>query len=182
MTCYFGISILTSGTPTVYRLVSDQEQGLRPTHRSPLTTTPRRGKRDVALKVLPQEPENRDDCGSEVGEEGGHLAACQALALTDPARLVGNGDLEDRLCKIHGDSRRMLHGLLLSRVAMTPSHVGTVMPFMWQEEPISSLQRTRSAPPPRSVRRRGRGTNVSRPRHTWNEEGEACCRSAVCTR
>ena len=31
---------------------------------------------------------------------------------------------------------------------MTPNHVGTLMPFTWKEESISSLQRTRSASPP----------------------------------
>jgi hypothetical protein len=41
----------------------------------------------------------------------------------------------------------MLHGLLLSRAAMNSNHVGTMMPFTWKEESISSVQRTRLRSP-----------------------------------
>ena len=82
-----------------------------------------------------------------IGEEGSHLAAAQPPSLADPARLLGNGNLEHRLCQIHRDGRRMFHGLLLYRkLQMTTDHVGTMMPFTWKEESISSVQRTRSSP------------------------------------
>ncbi len=107
-------------------------------------------KQDPVAQALEQSPPvvgraagfHQNGGGRAVGEEASHLATGHALALTDPARLVGNRNLEDRLCKIHGDGRRMFHGLLLSRAAMTPNHSGTLMPFTWQEESISSLQRT----------------------------------------
>src|SRR6266540_5105091 len=61
------------------------------------------------------------------GEEAGELTSAQTLSLADPAGLARDRNFEDGLCQIHGDRRRMLHGLLLSeRAAMTPNHVGTL--------------------------------------------------------
>src|SRR6266545_3769792 len=76
-------------------------------------------------------------------QEAGELTSGQTLSLADSTGLARDRNFEDGLCQIHGDRRRMLHGLLLSeRAAMTPNHVGTLMPFTWKEESISSLQRT----------------------------------------
>ncbi len=86
---------------------------------------------------------HQNGCRRPIGEEVSHLAAGQSPSLADPARLGGDGDLENRLCQIHGDGRRMFLGLLLSRAAMNSNHVGTMMRFTWKEESISSVQRTR---------------------------------------
>jgi hypothetical protein len=51
-------------------------------------------------------------------EEGLHLATPQPLAFADAPRLVGHGNLENRLGQIHRDGRMLLHGLLLSRVTL----------------------------------------------------------------
>jgi len=79
------------------------------------------------------------------GQELAELAAGQTLSLADAAGLPRHGNLENRLCQIHRDGRRINHGLLLSRAAMNSIHVGTMMPFTWKEESISSVQRTRVA-------------------------------------
>ena len=82
-----------------------------------------------------------------VGEESHHLTPGQTSSLADAAGVIGHGDLKHGLGQIHGDGRMLLHGLLLSRAAMTPNHVGTQMPFTRWEESISSLQRTRLRSP-----------------------------------
>jgi hypothetical protein len=79
-----------------------------------------------------------------LGEESCHLVARELPALTDPARISRDGNLENALGHVHGDGRMLLHGLLLSVVAtVTPYDTGTTMPLMSREESISSLQRTR---------------------------------------
>jgi hypothetical protein len=79
-----------------------------------------------------------------LSEKAGHLTARERSALTDAARLSGDGELENGLGQIHGDGRMLLHGLLLSVVApVTPYDTGTMMPLMSRDESISSLQRTR---------------------------------------
>src|SRR6266566_2802717 len=52
-----------------------------------------------------------------LGEETRHLAAREALPLSDAPGLERYGHFENVLGQIHGDSRRMIHGLLLSVVA-----------------------------------------------------------------
>jgi len=81
-----------------------------------------------------------------VGEEFHHLTPRETPALAHATSNFRHDNLEHGLGQIHGDGRMLLHGLLLSRAAMTPNHVGTQMPFTRWEESISSLQRTRARP------------------------------------
>src|SRR5258706_13744954 len=59
---------------------------------------------------------------------------------------IRDRDFEDGLCDVHGDTSIVPHdGLLL---CLTSSDFGTLMPTKPQEESISSLELTNSAPPP----------------------------------
>ena len=79
-----------------------------------------------------------------LSEETGHLDAREPAPLSHAPGLVRNRDLENRLCQVHRDSRRIVHGLLLSEVSDDlRCDAGTMMPLTSREESISSLQRTR---------------------------------------
>ena len=66
------------------------------------------------------------------------LTSRHPALLTDPARVMGDGELENRLGEIEGKDG-MLHGglLLVLRTVMRP---GTMMPHMPREESMSSIR------------------------------------------
>jgi hypothetical protein len=59
-------------------------------------------------------------------EEGQDLPARQAAALVYLARLLRDGNLEDRLCQVDGNERIVVHDGLLLLVVTSDS--GTSMP------------------------------------------------------
>ena len=79
-----------------------------------------------------------------VDEEPVETRAVQALPLDNMPTLIGEGDLEDILCKVNTDSRSIHGGRLLLGLAdaLHPAwHIDAELPR--QEESISSLERTR---------------------------------------
>ena len=85
-----------------------------------------------------------DAAGRAVDEEAIETSAAQPLPLDTMPALIGQGDLEDILCKVHADSRSIHGGLLLLGLADAPHpawHIDAELPR--QEESISSFERTR---------------------------------------
>src|SRR6187431_2087904 len=85
-----------------------------------------------------------DAAGRSVGEKAIEASAAQALPFDNMPTFIGQGDLEDVLCKVDTDSRSIHGGLLLLGLADAPHPAWHIDAESFrQEESISSLERTR---------------------------------------
>jgi hypothetical protein len=95
---------------------------------------------DLASPVVGRSAGLHDDGGCRLlSHEGQELSSGQTLTARHVAWSIGDPDLENSLCHVHGDTSIVRHdGLLL---CLDSSDSGTSMPFESLEESISSIQR-----------------------------------------
>jgi len=96
---------------------------------------------DLPSPVVGRSAGLHDDGGCRLlGHEGEELSSGQTLTAQHVAWSIGDPDLENSLCHVHGDASIVRHdGLLL---CLDSSDSGTSMPTESQEKSISSMQQT----------------------------------------